>query len=57
MQKQKFILMNETHKTLWDFEIQKDQLKSPRRPKNLVIIIKKRKLAAKYILLSHPTTD
>ena len=38
------VLENETHKLLWDFEIQTDHLISTRRP-DLVIINKKRKPA------------
>ena len=36
------VLENETHKVLWDFEIQTDQLISARRP-DLVIVNKKQK--------------
>ena len=36
------VLEKETHKFLWDFEIQTDYLISARRP-NLVIVIKKKK--------------
>ena len=36
------ILENETHKILWDFEIQTDHLISARRP-DLVIVNKKKK--------------
>ena len=38
----KSILENETHKLLWDFEIQMDHLISARRP-DLVIINKEKK--------------
>ena len=38
------ILKNETHKILWDFEIQMDQLISARR-QDLVIVNKKRESA------------
>ena len=37
-----FVLANEMHKLLWDFETQKDHLILARRP-NLVIVNKKEK--------------
>ena len=37
-----FVLENETHKLLWDFDIQTDYLTSTRRP-DLIIINKKKK--------------
>ena len=40
MLNQKSVLKNETHKILWDFEIQKDNLISARR-QDLVIASKK----------------
>ena len=42
MQKPESVLENETHKILWDFEVQTDHLIPARRP-NLVLIDKKRK--------------
>ena len=36
------VLENDTHKLLWDFDIQTDHLISARRP-NLIIIKKKKK--------------
>ena len=44
------VLQNETHKLLWDFEIQTDHLISTSRP-DLVIINKKRELAELWTLL------
>ena len=40
MRKAEYVLENETHKILWNFEIQIDHLIPARRP-DLVIIIKK----------------
>ena len=40
-----FILENDTHKFLWDFDIQTDQLISVRRPDLIISNNKKRKLA------------
>ena len=37
------VLENDTHKLLWDFDIQMDHLTSPRRP-NLIIINKKNRI-------------
>ena len=42
MQNPESVLENETHKLLWDFEIQTDYLTSARRP-DLIIINKKKK--------------
>ena len=44
MHNPEFMLENEMHKILWDFEIQKDHLISVRQP-DLVIVNKKRELA------------
>ena len=49
------VLENETHKLLWDFEIQMDHLISDRRP-DLIIINKERELAELWTLLSRWTT-
>ena len=51
-------LENDTHKLLWDFDIQTDHLISARRP-DLIIINKKkkRKFAKLSILLSRLTTE
>ena len=38
-----FVLENDTHKLLWDFDIQTDHLISPRRP-DIIIINKKKNL-------------
>ena len=48
------VLKNETHKLLWDFEIQTDHLISVRRP-DLIIIRKKN--AGLWTLLSRLTTE
>ena len=50
MHNSEFILENETHKFLWDFEIQADQLNLARQP-DLVIVNKKRELAELLTLL------
>ena len=44
MHQPEFVLDNETHKILWDFEIQTDHLIPARRPVR-VIISKKKKIA------------
>ena len=41
MQNPESALKNETHKLLWDFEIQMNHLRSARRPDRVIIIIKK----------------
>ena len=55
------VLENDTHKFLWDFDIQTDHLISARRP-DLIIINKKekkrkRKSAKLSTLLSQQTTE
>ena len=50
------VLRNETHKLLWDFDMQTDYLISARRP-DLIIIKKKRELAEFWTLLSQLTRD
>ena len=47
---------NDTHKLLWDFDIQTDHLISTRRP-DLIVINKKRKFAKLSTLLSRQTTE
>ena len=55
MQNPASVLENDTHKLLWDFDIQTNHLISARRP-DLIIINKKRKLAKLWTLLSRLTT-
>ena len=43
MHNREFVLENETHKTLWDFEIQTDHLISTRQPDEVMIKKKKKK--------------
>ena len=50
------VLENDTHKLLWDFDIQTDPLISARRP-DLIIINKKKKSAKLSTLLSRLTTE
>ena len=50
------VLENDTHKLLWDFDIQTDHLISARRP-DLIIINKKRESAKLSTLLSRRTTE
>ena len=47
---------NDTHKLLWDFDIETDHLISARRP-DLIIINKKRKSAKLSTLLSRSTIE
>ena len=49
------VLENDTHKLLWDFDIQTDHLILARRPS--IIFTKKRELAKLWILLSQLTTE
>ena len=49
------VLENDSHKLLWDFNIQTDHLIPARRP-DLIIINKKRELAKLSTLLSRQTT-
>ena len=53
-----YVLENDTHKLLWDFDMQTDHVISARRP-DLIMIInkKKRKLAKLWTLLSRLTTE
>ena len=56
MQNPESVLKNETHKRLWDFEIQTDHLISAKRP-NLIIVNKnKRELSELWTLLYRLTT-
>ena len=50
------VLENDTHKLLWDFNIQTDHLISARRP-DIIIINKKIKSAKLSTLLSRLTTE
>ncbi len=50
------VLENDTHKLLWDFDIQTDHLISARRS-DLIITKKKRELANLWTLLSPLTTE
>ena len=50
------ILENDTHKLLWDFNIQTDRLIPARRP-DIIIIHKKRAFAKLSTLLSRQTTE
>ena len=50
------VLENDTHKLLWDFDIQTDHLISARRPDLIIINNKKRELAKLWTLLSRLTT-
>ena len=47
MHNPEFFLMNETHKPLWDFDIQTDHLISDRRPDLLITKKKKKKKRTK----------
>ena len=49
------LLENETHKVLWDFEIQTDHLISARPPD--LVIAKKREPAEEYTLPSWQTSE
>ena len=53
------VLENDTHKFLWDFDIQTDHLISARRPEILIINEKKkrRKSAKLWTFLSRLTTE
>ena len=51
------VLENDTHKVLWDFDIQTDDLILARRPNLIVINKKKRELAKLWTLLSRLTTE
>ena len=42
MHKLEYILENDTHKILWDFEIQTDHLISTRRPESVIVYKRKR---------------
>ena len=54
MHKRAAVLVNETHKHVWDFNIQTDRLISARQTDR--IIINKKELAKLWILLSRLTT-
>ena len=47
------VLENDTHKLLWDFDIQMDHLMSDRRP-DLIIINKKKKKSCKIMDFAVP---
>ena len=52
------VLENDTHKLLWDFDIQTDHLISARRPDLIIINNKKKRESAKLLtLLSRRTTE
>ena len=51
------VLENDTHKLLWDFDIQTDHLISARRPDLIIINKKKRKFAKLSTLLFRLTTE
>ena len=51
------VLKNDTHKLLWDFDIQTDPLISARRPYLIIINKKKRKSAKLSTLLSQLTSE
>ena len=51
------VLENDTHKLLWDFDTQTDNLISARRPDLIIINKKKRKFAKLSTLLSRLTTE
>ena len=48
---------NDTHKLLWDFNIQTDHLISLRKPDLIIINNKKRELEKLSTLLSRSTTE
>ena len=50
------VLENDSHKLLWDFNIQTDHLIPAKRP-DFIIINKKRELAKQSTLLSWLTTE
>ena len=54
-----FVLKNDTHKLLWDFEIQTDHLISARKQDHIMIKKhkKKRELVKLWTLLSWLTTE
>ena len=51
-----YVLENETHKLLWDFEIQTDHLTPARQP-DLEVKKKWREVAELWTLLSRQTTE
>ena len=51
------VLENDTHKFLWDFDIQTDHLISARRPDLIIINKKKREIAKLWTLLSRLTIE
>ena len=56
MHNQALVLENDSHKLLWDFNIQMDHLIPARRP-DLIIINKKRESAKLSTLLFRRTTE
>ena len=52
MHKPAVVLENDTHKLLWDFDIQKDHLISSTRPDQILINRKKRELAIFFSVLA-----
>ena len=57
MLKPESIVENETHKIIWNFEIQIDHLIPARRPDLAIVNQKKRELAVQWILLIQQTTE
>ena len=51
------LLENDSHKLLWDFDIQMDLRISARRPSLIIINNNKRELAKLWTLLSRLTTE
>ena len=51
------VLENDTHKLLWDFDIQTEHVISARRPDLIIINKKERELAKLSTLLSRLTTE
>ena len=54
MHNPEYILENETHKDLWDFEIQTDHLISTRRPDQVIINKKKQKKNSRIVDFAGP---
>ena len=48
------ILKNETHKLLWDFDIQPDHLISARRPDLLIVNTKKKERTCRIVIFAVP---
>ena len=51
------VLKNDTHKLLWDFNIQTDLLISAKRPDGIIIYKKKREFAKLLTFLCCKTTE